>query len=66
MATIRALFVALLLAFCFAACACAPVQKMPTNRYISYAGVPDARGGNDAGHSGIRTRPRRGCSVITK
>ncbi|CAO1946720.1 unnamed protein product [Urochloa humidicola] len=55
MATVRALSLALLLAFCFAACACA-AARLPTNRYISYAGVPRGRGQNSGGHP-------PGCSV---
>jgi len=59
MATIRTLsIVALLLMLCFAAYACAAAGRQPTNRYISYAPMPHARGGND----GIPP----GCSAITK
>ncbi|KAJ1286412.1 hypothetical protein BS78_03G350100 [Paspalum vaginatum] len=61
MATVRALSAALLLAICFAACACAlAAERMPKNRYISYA--PEPRGKNGAGGSGNRI----GCSVITR
>ncbi|CAO1942425.1 unnamed protein product [Urochloa humidicola] len=51
MATVRALSLALLLAFCFAACACA-APRLPTNRYISYAGAPRGRGQNSGGQAG--------------
>jgi len=52
-------FLALLLAFCFAACAA--VERAPKNRYISYAGVRDARLENGAGHGRIPP----GCSAYT-
>ncbi|CAO2182209.1 unnamed protein product [Urochloa humidicola] len=56
MATVRALSLAILLAFCFAACACA-AARLPTNRYISYAGVPSGRGKNGGRHA-------PGCSLF--
>ena len=54
-------FLALLLAFCFAAYACAAGEREPVNRYISYAGVRDARLENGAGHGRIPP----GCSAYT-
>jgi len=58
MATARALSLALLLAFCFAAYACAAGEREPVNRYISYAGRPDENG---AYHGRIPP----GCSAYT-
>ncbi|CAM0149461.1 unnamed protein product [Urochloa decumbens] len=56
MTTFRALSLALLLVFCFAACDCA-TSRVPKNRYISYATVPHARGQNGGGHA-------PGCSLF--